>query len=581
MNRIEFLRLACLFIIFVITGSISARPERADLVFLGGKIYTVNPQNPWAETVAVRNGRIIYMGDEAGLKPLIGPDTKRYELGDRILLPGFIDTHVHPVLAAASMNLLTLENEDDLKTIYKKLKTYADDHNELPLIMGHGFNADLFAKNPTGATLDALVSDRPVFLIDSGGHVGWANTKAMQIAGITGDTPDPVPGSHYYVRDQAGRPTGYMFEEATFTPFIKIGRSRALTEIKTNTKDILPLMSSFGITVVFDASMEWFLEDGLKVLRERELNAELPFRFMSAMTVDRNLSAEANLKKFRALQSDYPGRRLRVGAVKFGLDGTLEGKSAALLGSYLQGGRGALNWEPRIFKQYVVTLDKGGLDLHIHAIGDRAVRLALDAIEAARKRNGIHGTRHTICHVEMIAERDIKRFAELDVIAQTTPAWHATASNADYNILGKQERQKLFRFNSLSKTGARVTFGSDFPYAGSLKTLIPAYNIEIGHTRRLPGRVATDPLRPSSEKLALETLIRGYTKDAAYQLRLENEIGTIEIGKRADLIILDRNPFDTPAEELHDIKVEMTMVDGQVVYTRPFYQFLLEWWLEI
>lgn len=579
--KANYIVIPILFTIFSIILSHSVQAEPADMVFIGGKIYTVNPDNPWAEAIAVNNGEIIYVGDEDGAQSYIGFNTKKINLDDKLLLPGFIDTHVHPVLASLFMNSLAFNEEDDLKAIYQKLTSYANDHPEEIFIMGHGYNHKIFKEDPTSKMLDNIIADRAVFLIDSGGHMGWGNTKAFEMANITAKTPDPVPSSHYYIRDEFGKPTGYMYEEETFTPFAMLGKDYALKEIKANSADIFYLMNSFGVTSVFDASMEWFLYEGLQVMGELENKSKLPLRMVASMTLERDSTPEQSINQYHALKNKYNSNKLRVGAIKVSLDGTLEGKSAALLNNYLHGGSGALNWQPEAFTKTFVALDKRGVDFHLHAIGDRAVNEALNAIEAARKANGFHGTRHTICHTQLVQDSDIPRFKSLDVIAQTTPVWHSEMPGLDWREIDDKEREKLFPFKTLSQSGARVTFGSDFPFGGGLEALVPAYNIEVGHTRVWPGNNDANPLTKASEKLDLKTLIKGYTLDAAYQLRMESIIGSIEVGKRADLIILEENLFDISSEDIHDINVEMTMVDGRIVYERPFYQWLLEWWLEI
>jgi len=335
-----------------------------------------------------------------------------------------------------------------------------------------------------------------------------------------------------------------------------------------------------GITSVFDASMEWFIEDGHRVMAQLEKEGKLPFRLVTSMTVDRNLSHGEVVNQYKEFQSQYHSDFLQIGAIKFGLDGTVEGESAALLNNYLHGGSGALNWQEKPYGEIILALDTAGIDIHIHAIGDRAVNVALNAIEAARQQNGFHGTRHTICHTQLVQDSDIPRFNQLKVIAQTTPVWHADAPSLEWTTIDETERQKLFPFKSIADTGARVTFGSDFPYGGGLEALVPAYNLEVGHTRVWPG-LDVAPLPNPKEKLPLQTLIKGYTLDAAYQLRMEDKIGSIEVGKRADLIVMDENIFEISPQDIHNVKVEITMVDGKVVYERPFYQWLIEWYLEI
>lgn len=568
--------------VFSIADEKTATVKPADYVFLGEKIYTVNSEQKWAEAVAISGGVITYVGSSDGVEAYIDSITEVHDLGDQLLMPGFIDTHAHPVLAAASMNVLEFEAEDSLEDIYSKLKSYAEDNEDSPLILGFGFSPALFDGIPNKEMLDNIIEDRPVFLIDSGGHLGWANSKALEVANVTKNTPDPISGSQYYVRSEDGTPLGYMYEESTFSPFISLGYDMALSEIKNNSQELFSLMSSFGITSVFDASMEWYLDGGLKTMKELHKQGGLPFRLVASLAADPvSDKASSLIDKYGQLQKNYNGNRLSVGAIKIGLDGTLEGESAALLNNYLHGGQGALNWDPKKYNEMFIALDKVNIDVHIHAIGDRAVNLALNAISSARAINGFHGTRHTICHTQLVQKSDINRFKSLDVIAQTTPIWHSEMPGLSWKEISDKEREKSFPFRSISETGARVTFGSDFPYGGAFEALIPVYNIEVGHRRIWPGNEISGPLPNKNEKLNIETLIKGYTLDAAYQLRMESLIGSIEVGKRADLIVLDENVFDIPETEIHKIKVEMTMVDGVVVYERPFYQWFIEWMLEI
>ena len=208
------------------------------------------------------------------------------------------------------------------------------------------------------------------------------------------------------------------------------------------------------------------------------------------------------------------------------------------------------------------------------------MRVALDAIERARFSNPTGKVRHTICHTELVDEADVLRFTTLDVIAQTTPVGHTEQPDQAKSVMSDENRLKLYPFRSIATSGARTTFGSDFPFGGGLPSLVPMYNIEVGITRRWP-ESNNAALPPLSEMLDLKTLIRGYTAAAAYQLRLDHLVGSIEVGKRADLVILDKDIFSTAVGDLHDVKVAMTLVDGEVVYERPFYQWLIEWWLEI
>jgi predicted amidohydrolase YtcJ len=278
----------------------------------------------------------------------------------------------------------------------------------------------------------------------------------------------------------------------------------------------------------------------------------------------------AAIETFRSLEGRYRGKRLRVGSIKLHNDGTHQAHSAGMLEPYSDDptNRGGVLVAGQALRDFVTAVDAAGIDLHVHAVGDRTTRETLDAIEAAHRANGPTPTRFTLCHLESIDDQDLPRFAELGVIAQTTPVWHQPYGPPERRSLGPQRYEALFRFAQLARDGVRVTFGSDFPAGGTIQSISPVYNIEVGHTRQAPGQPDGPIQGDPGERLTLETLVRGYTLDAAYQLRMEHEVGSIEVGKRADLIVLSRDLFEIDADEIHTSKVLLTLVDGVVVHER-------------
>jgi len=551
----------------------------ADHVFVGGAVYTLDEAKPWATAVAVTDGRIVYVGEDAGARARVGQATSVHDLAGRMLLPGLIDTHAHPVMAAGMSQSLSIDPDDDGKEVAAAVARYARKYPERPLVQGFGFGAAQFGiAGPHKRLLDRVVSDRPVVLIDEGGHSAWVNSKTLEVLGIDRDTPDPIPGSHYYARDAQGEPTGWMLESQTFTPALAKLGAVTVEQTVEGAHELLDLWSSFGVTTIFDAGMSAFEDVGFEALRRLDRADELPVRIVASHMIQHPKQLDGAISRFRDLERRYSSDRVRLGSIKIHNDGTNEARTAAMLEPYFgePANRGGVLLEPEVLSRFVTLVDASGIDLHIHAIGDRAVRDSLDAVAGARRANGETGGRITLCHVEVVHDDDLGRFADLGVIVQTTPVWHVPPSEAMAEALGPDRVARLERFAPLVRDGVRVTFGSDFPASGTIRGISPMHNIEAGVNRQRFGEPDSEILGGEAQRLDLATLLRGYTLDAAYQLRLEAELGSIEVGKSADLIVLDRNLFETERHDLHAAKVRLTMVDGEIVHERGLRNWLVE-----
>ena len=539
----------------------------ADLVLTGAAIYTVDDASPWASAVSITGGRISHVGDDDSVASYVGSGTTVVDLGGRLVLPGFVDTHAHPLLSAGMGYALLLDVSLDQEAILDAVRQYAAANPDRDPIVGFGFLASQFG--PTGPrkeVLDEAVRDRAVLLIDDGGHSAWVNTKTLEALGIGPQTPDPVPGVHYYQRDESGNPTGWLLESQTFYPALAALGAYDGSAVKEPSNVVYSLFSAAGVTTVFDAGVFSFEEEALELALEMDRQGVLPFRLVASHMVAHPRQAAGAVARFRELSDRYQGERLRVGMIKVHNDGTTQAFTAAYLEPYENlDSRGAVLLEPDRFQELMLEADRAGIDVHIHAIGDRAARDALDAIEVARRDDPGRGTRHTIAHLELVDDADLPRFAELDVIAQTTPAWHSDNGQGTLDALGPARFAKLFRFRELVDDGVRVTFGSDFPASG-FGGASPTYQIAVGHTRLQPGAIGESVPGGAEQRLSLETLIRGYTLDAAYQLRMDDEIGSIEEGKRADLVVLGANLFELDAAELSSASVDATLLDGHVVF---------------
>ncbi len=560
--------LALLLAITLSVGCGESPPPGADIVFVNARAYTLDNDMPWAEAVAVRGDQIVYVGDNVGAMALSGTTTVRFDLDGKMLLPGFIDTHMHPVSGGAYAKALSLDTYGTVEEWITAIDEYAQANADAPLLFGYGWLATTFGPaGPTRQMIDAVVADRPVLLMDEGFHAAWANSAALQQLNITRDTADPVPGFSYYKRDASGDATGYLLEGTATTAMSGLN---VITEdvIVAGTAQVIEVLNSFGVTSVFDAGAIGDTDALHSVLRRLEDAGDLTVRIVGTYGADGPNDVDHAVNRTKAWRNTIKGDRYHYRMLKIMDDGTVEGRTAAMFEAY-QGEPG--NSGKTVYTEAQMTKMVAGaaaehIDVHIHALGERAVHEALNSIEAARGMYPHSGSRYTICHIQVITDEDLPRFAELDVIAQSTPLW------ASYDTYGEQfvsadQFGRFWRFNSLKELGVKLTWGSDFPASGAgMLGMSPVLQMEIGHTRQAAGQPDA-PVQPrESERIDIETAIRGYTIDAAYQLHMEDEIGSLAAGKKADLVVLDENLFESAPHEIHHIKVVMTVMDGEVVY---------------
>ncbi|WP_162845974.1 amidohydrolase [Seongchinamella sediminis] len=539
-----------------------------DQVFLNARAYTVNGAQPWAEAVAVEGDRIVYVGDNAGARALVEEATVIHDLDGQMLLPGFIDAHMHPLSGGGYARALSLDTWGTVDDWLAAVRGYVAANPGDGLLFGYGFLATTFGPDgPSRQQLDAIAADRPILIMDEGFHGAWANSAALAQLGITRDTPDPVPGFSYYRREANGEPSGYLLEGTATDAMDALG---AITRpvITDGTAYVIDVLNAYGVTSVFDAGALEAANWTGAILAELEASGQMTVRIVGSHYVGDEAGVATAVEDTQAQAQELRGERYHYNTLKIMLDGTVEGRTAAMFEDYQgePGNRGELVFSQAQVNAMVTGAAAAGLDVHLHGLGERAVRQGLDAIEAARRLHPDSGSRFTITHVQVIADADLPRFAELDVIAQSTPLW------ASYDHHGKQfvsadQFNRFWRFRSLQQSGARLTWGSDYPASGAgMLGMSPLVQMQIGMTRQELDD-PDGPIQPDAgERLSLPVLIRGYTLDAAYQLHREADIGSIEVGKKADLVQLDRNLFDVPARELHAVRVMATWIDGEQVY---------------
>jgi predicted amidohydrolase YtcJ len=536
-------------------------PQKADLVLRGGTVWTMNPQQPEAEAVAVRDGSIVFVGSVAGVEDWIGEATEVVELGDGMLLPGFQDAHVHVLDGGMGLADCDLSAAADADEVLVTVADCAAADADSPWLRGGGFQLTSFPLgNPLAATLDEVVADRPVYLTSSDGHSAWINSKALELAGITAETPDPPAGR--IERDARTRePTGTLRETAMGL----VGQllpARTQQERRDGLRRGLTVARSFGITAFQEAGAD---ADNLEAFAALAAAGELTAHVSISLQGDPK-GGLAQVPELVALRDRYHGQGLRVDSVKLYIDGVIEAQTAALLEPYVGMGdfAGYTEFETEDLRQLVVALDREGFQIHVHAIGDRAIREILDAIELARQRNGARDARHHLAHVQLWDPADIPRMRELEVVANFQPLWawaDPFITDLSEPFLGPERSRWLYPIHSLVESGARVAFGSDW----DVSTMNPLPAIEVGMTRQDPDDQTSAPWLPQ-ERVDLRTMLAGYTTGAAWVNFLERETGTLEVGKRADLVVLERDLAALEPHEISDVQVVMTVFDGRVVY---------------
>jgi predicted amidohydrolase YtcJ len=555
---------------FALVLSACGQPEEpvatapgADAVYLNGRIYTVDANHSWAEAVAVTGEQISFVGSSADAQNEIGPDTTVIDLHGRMMLPGFQDSHIHPISAgmeAAACNLNYLPGVAEYRSA---IAEYAAANPDVPWILGGGWSMVVFGEGgkPSKSIIDELVSERPVFLTSADGHTGWANSRALEIAGIDDDTPDPVDGR--IDRDPAtGEAIGSLQEGAMSLVREHIPPASLETRV-AGMRYARDMLHGYGITSIQDAAVR---RDGLEVYRAMERAGELNLRVVASLWWDRARGVE-QIPDLVALREEFDeGGLLRPTTVKIMQDGVLENFTGAMLEPYLQGGgtRGIPMVDPEVLKVAVPALDAAGFQVHFHAIGTAAIRQALDAIEEALFENGQLGHRHHISHLQVIHPDDVPRFGEIGVIANFQPLW---IGYSDYirelNIpaIGEERTLWMYPIRSVQEAGGKIAFGSDW----SVSTANPFEQMEVAVTHAS----IDDPEAPlfiPEERIDLESAIDAFTINAAYLNKHDDRTGSIEVGKLADLVVIDRNLFETEPGEISATEVLLTLFGGKPVY---------------
>ncbi len=547
----------------------AAPPAHVDRIFVNGKVWTGDAAHPSAEALAISGDRLVAVGSTSDVQALSSPDTAVVDLKGRRVVPGFNDAHLH--FPGPDVNVVDLAGADTLAEFQRRLADYVRAHPGDAWVIGRGWGYAAFPdRRPDKKYLDAVLGSRPAYLVERDGHMGLASSRALELAGISRATPDPPNGR--LVRTVDGDPTGELQEAAQELVATRLPRPSAddsFAALKQHMREA----ASYGLTSVQNAS--WSHLDHQLVLRAlSEGVLDLRFRFAVPILPKEGGSPEAHalkapltsddLAEYRQLRETFRGPLLTYGAIKGFLDGTVDARTAAMVDPYVGGGTGIPFWDQADLNRTVALYDREGFQVLLHAIGDKAIHMALDAYEYAAKTNGTSGRRHRIEHVEVPALTDLPRFRALGVLAVTQPMFASPDATTLGNfavLLGPARASRADAFKIFDDAGAVQAFGSDWPVFGD--DVLPAIYCAV--TRMTPEGTPAGGWY-GEHRVSVETALSHFTRDAAYASFDEDLKGTLSPGKLADLVVLSDDILAVPPARILTTKVLLTVMGGRDTY---------------
>jgi predicted amidohydrolase YtcJ len=524
-----------------------ARAESA-LVLHGGAVYTVDPARPWASAVVVRDGRIAFVGDDAGAMAAAGSDARVIALNERMVLPGFQDSHIHLMGGGLRLIRCQLKGLATAEAIYAAVRACAAS-DKSAWLRGAGWEPEAFgAQGPTRAKLDEIVGDRPALLTTEDGFAAWVNSRAMAAGGVT-DSDGVVTGDAYErIRAKAPKASPAQYREALMAASAMANR--------------------FGITSAVDAGAS---EEAIDAYHAADVANALSLRLVAAQVIDPD-KAPARIDEMVARRDAVKGRRFRADAAKIFLDGEFDRRTAAIEENYVGEplSAGSLYVDPFRTFDTVDVLHEHDFLVHMHAMGDRAVFAALNAAGHARVYNaaqfGLKGRRHQVAHVGLVEPKLMSWFSKYEISANFQPSFFHAGDPATVRgaaLLGSKRAARMYPIKSVADAGARILISSDWPALA----VNPLEIIQYALTRQ-PLDGSKPPLQPD-QRITLAQALAAYTINPAWASRSDADTGSIVVGKRADLVVLDRNLFETPVGEIHKARVLLTLLDGAPVYRDP------------
>ncbi|WP_299105743.1 amidohydrolase [uncultured Tenacibaculum sp.] len=526
-------------------------------LYFNGKIYTVNDKQPWAEALIIHKNKIVFVGTNTEAENQLEKGAEKIDLQGKLVLPGFHDVHMHPMEVGSTTTVFELnEEEDNAENYITAIKKAARENPNLEWIIGfgHSIGTLLEAKRNPLDIIDEAVSDRPVIIMEQTSHSMWINSKGLELAGITKDSKNPQGG---IIMKEKGELLGILIDNAGDVVFQQAvaALNDANGEYDGMVNYVLPELAKHGITSVSDARTYWKRAQH-KTWKNLAADNKLTARFNLGLWAYPTANDAAQISSLKTLFSNNENSFLRINQIKLYSDGITHNTTAALHSNYKEDYFGlatnnGLNYfsQDRIAK-YIQELEAVGFDFHIHAIGNRGVSEALNAIEQSGTVKG----RHRLTHVEMVDIADLNRFKKLNVTADAQVAgaftqphhWHEN----DY-LLGSALANNLVPIKSLKDAGARVTLSSDW----NVSSLNPFIGIQNAVTR-------------APQNISLADAIKSYTINGAYVMRQENKVGSLEVGKLADFVVVDKNIFDIPINQIKTAKIVKTIFNGKEIYKK-------------
>ncbi|WP_427963468.1 amidohydrolase [Altererythrobacter sp.] len=541
---------------------------RSDWALINGKIYTMNPKQPWASAIVVEDNKITYVGDAQGLKDQIGIATNVVDLEGKMVVPGFVEGHFHMIAGGIVAQGVDLQT-DDKDEVFEKLRQYVKDNPDLEVIEGYGVRLSTFSDGlPTKAMFDEVESERPIYLWTVDGHSAFVNSKALEIAGVDKDTPETVPGYSFFDKDADGNPTGFIIEVPAQLQVLTKLRTFNADTVLEGVKDWLPKFSAAGITTVFDYGVQGVTnEEAFEWVLNREKEGGLPIRLQgSYYWNDPKIDPIAPLLK---LKEKYKSELVEVDTLKINLDGGDEKWSALLTEPYAD--KPDAKPDPiipyDILNKVVAEAAAKGLNVTCHCFGDLAVRKLIDATEAARKANPATESHFAVSHAVLVSPQDIPRLAKVGVTYDTTGFWMSfdpLLQSITTERFGAARVQAMFPMKKIREAGGNISLGSDWPASGYLSEYKPLLSIRTAVTRQLPGRDNVPPLGGEEARVPLDMAIYAQTLGAAKGRGLDDKIGSLEVGKMADMVVLDQNLFEVDPHKIDQVKILFTIMDGKV-----------------
>jgi predicted amidohydrolase YtcJ len=584
MKKIIF-ALCCLIgliaVVWFIQAKIIDSLREADTIFINADVYTLDSSKEWVEAVAIKGNEIVFVGQTKEALSLAGYGTDIYDLGGRMVLPGFVESHIHPLIAGIIGQGLWLADAESVEEYQVKLAEYAKANPDLDVITGFGWKPFYFTDGPDKKLLDEVVDDRPVILMEISGHSAWVNSKALAMANIDRQTLDPQEGFSYFARDAEQVPTGWVVELAAIGVLMESFDHIGIRFVLKGAEEFLEAFSEEGITTVFDAGFPFLggadvQRNGYRIYRWLEWFGNLPVRVVGSFYAkDPNIDNVEEFNKLAELVDD--SRLVSHKFLKINVDGDPASHSIGLYLPYADKAElGSTIFTSEELDELVEKAFSEGIFLHFHAMGDRSVGMVLTALEKARVIYPNSESRASFAHGYLIAPNDIVRLADLDVITSFAGNWLGP-DKADLDavdrLLGSDRFDAWYPLGSLVKAGVRVSLGSDFPVSGDITTYSMLEQIQYSMTRQLLDGGNVFP--PVDQRIDLKTAIQAATLNGAYMLGMEKLIGSIELGKKADLIVLDKNLFEVDSSKVSNVEVSLTMVDGQVKHITPALEKLL------